>query len=84
MGTKVLSGLMKPSEEALSKRKLHIKNLRPVVRDDDLKSIFKPFGEFEDFLMGSGECWITYKNHSDAQARVIELSNERSKSCRMR
>ena len=75
MGSQVLSGLMKPSEEALSKRKLHIKNLRPVVRDDDLKSIFKPFGEFEDFLMGSGECWITYKNHSDAQAPLKEGSS---------
>ena len=29
--------------------RLHIKNLRPVVREDDMRGIFKPFGEFEDF-----------------------------------
>ncbi|CAK8993654.1 RNA-binding protein rsd1 [Durusdinium trenchii] len=69
----VLSGLMKPSEEKMNMRKLHIKNLRPVVRDDDLRSIFKPFGEFEDFLMGSGECWITFKNHSDAQDAMTSM-----------
>eukprot|EP00913_Durusdinium_trenchii_P000811 g757.t1 len=60
-------------EEKMNMRKLHIKNLRPVVRDDDLRSIFKPFGEFEDFLMGSGECWITFKNHSDAQDAMTSM-----------
>lgn len=69
----VLSGLMKPSESQMSQRKLHIKNLRPVVRDDDLRSIFRPFGDFEDFLMGSGECWITYKNHNDAQDAMTSM-----------
>ena len=69
----VLSGLMKPSESQLSQKKLHIKNLRPVVRDDDLRSIFKPFGEFDDFLMGNGECWITFKNHNDAQDAMTSM-----------
>lgn len=44
-----------------------------VVRDDDLRSIFKPFGEFDDFLMGNGECWITFKNHNDAQVGLEKL-----------
>ena len=34
---------------------------------DSLLKQNRPFGDFEDFLMGSGECWITYKNHNDAQ-----------------
>lgn len=68
----VLSGLKteggpKTPADAPSMRKLHIKNLRPVVTEDDMRGIFKPFGEFEDFKMGSQECWITFQNHNDAQ-----------------
>jgi len=48
-------------------RKLHIKNLRPVVTEEDMRGIFKPFGEFEDFSMGTQECWITFQSHNDAQ-----------------
>merc|ERR1719436_25063 len=48
-------------------RKLHIKNLRPVVTEEDMRGIFKPFGDFEDFKMGSEECWITFVGHNDAQ-----------------
>mmetsp|Transcript_44783 Transcript_44783/g.83668 ORF Transcript_44783/g.83668 Transcript_44783/m.83668 type:complete len:458 (-) Transcript_44783:83-1456(-) len=68
----VLSGLTKPADQQ-DKRKLHIKNLRPVVRDDDMRGIFKPFGEFEDFVMGNGECWITFKNHNDAQDAMASM-----------
>lgn len=66
----VLSGFKSggnPSPDAASMRKLHIKNLRPVVTEDDMRGIFKPFGEFEDFRMGEQECWITFKTHGDAQ-----------------
>lgn len=48
-------------------RKLHIKNLRPVVTKEDMRGIFKPFGEFEAFQMGNQECWITFQSHNDAQ-----------------
>jgi len=65
----VLSGLGKASlpTEGPHMRKLHIKNLRPVVTEEDMRGIFKPFGEFEDFKMGTQECWITFQNHNDAQ-----------------
>ncbi|CAJ1431495.1 unnamed protein product [Effrenium voratum] len=69
----VLSGLTKAPSDNQNMRKLHVKNLRPVVRDEDLRSIFKPFGEFEDFQMGSGECWITFKNHNDAQDAMSSM-----------
>jgi len=65
----VLSGL-KHSQNATEgphMRKLHIKNLRPVVTEEDMQGIFKPFGEFETFLMGTQECWITFQSHNDAQ-----------------
>merc|ERR1719369_1748105 len=32
-----------------------------------MKGIFKPFGEFDKFEMGTQECWITYVNHGEAQ-----------------
>jgi len=48
-------------------RKLHIKNLRPVVTEEDMRGIFKAFGEFEAFQMGNQECWITFQTHNDAQ-----------------
>lgn len=69
----VLSGLTKSADAQPDRRKLHIKNLRPVVREDDMRGIFKPFGEFEDFLMGTGECWITFKNHNDAQDAMASM-----------
>jgi len=70
----VLAGLkMNPSESAPNMRKLHIKNLRAVVRDEDMKGIFKPFGTFEEFEMGSGECWITFQNHNDAQDAMSSM-----------
>mmetsp|Transcript_49797 Transcript_49797/g.117094 ORF Transcript_49797/g.117094 Transcript_49797/m.117094 type:complete len:457 (-) Transcript_49797:31-1401(-) len=69
----VLSGLTKSADAQPDKRKLHIKNLRPVVREDDMRGIFKPFGEFEDFQMGTGECWITFKNHNDAQDAMASM-----------
>jgi len=48
-------------------RKLHIKNLRSVVTEEDMRGIFKPFGEFEAFVMGNQECWITFRSSGDAQ-----------------
>lgn len=66
----VLSGLKSGSggaQEGPHMRKLHIKNLRPVVTEDDMRGIFKPFGDFEEFKMGDQECWITFQNHNDAQ-----------------
>ncbi|CAE7391516.1 RBM39 [Symbiodinium pilosum] len=69
----VLSGLTKAAEPQPDKRKLHIKNLKTVVREDDMRGIFKPFGDFEDFLMGTGECWITFKNHNDAQDAMASM-----------
>jgi len=56
-----------------SMRKLHIKNLRPVVTEEDMRGIFKPFGDFDDFEMGSGECWITFANHGDAQDAMTSM-----------
>lgn len=47
-------------------RKLYIKNLRPVVTEEDMRGIFKPFGEFDTFEMGNQECWITFMSHNDA------------------
>lgn len=70
----VLSGLkMGPSDTAPQMRKLYIKNLLPVVREDDMRGIFKPFGEFEDFKMGMQECWITFQNHNDAQDAMSSM-----------
>jgi len=65
----VLSGLGKApnATEGPNMRKLHIKNLRPVVTEEDMRGIFKPFGEFEAFSMGTQECWITFQSHNDAQ-----------------
>jgi len=54
-------------------RKLHIKNLRPVVTEDDMRGIFKPFGNFEKFEMGTQECWITFEQHSDAQDAMSSM-----------
>jgi len=54
-------------------RKLHIKNLRAVVRDEDMRGIFKPFGEFEEFQMGTQECWITFVNSNDAQDAMSSM-----------
>eukprot|EP00929_Paragymnodinium_shiwhaense_P112973 TRINITY_DN81234_c0_g1_i1.p1 TRINITY_DN81234_c0_g1~~TRINITY_DN81234_c0_g1_i1.p1 ORF type:complete len:453 (+),score=140.80 TRINITY_DN81234_c0_g1_i1:100-1458(+) len=54
-------------------RKLHIKNLRPVVTEDDMRGIFKPFGEFDDFEMGNQECWITFKSANDAQDAMTSM-----------
>merc|ERR1740138_2062586 len=59
--------------DAPSMRKLHIKNLRLVVTEDDMRGIFKPFGEFEDFQMGPQECWITFQNHNDAQDAMASM-----------
>lgn len=69
----VLSGLKAgatvPAQELTgpNMRKLHIKNLRPVVTEEDMRGIFKPFGEFQSFQMGTNECWITFDTHNDAQ-----------------
>jgi len=51
-------------------RKLYIKNLRPVVTEEDMRGIFKPFGDFEAFQMGTNECWITFQSHNDAQDAI--------------
>jgi RNA-binding protein 39 len=72
----VLSGLKSASgaaQEGPHMRKLHIKNLRPVVTEDDMRGIFKPFGEFEEFKMGEQECWITFQNHNDAQDAMSSM-----------
>jgi len=65
----VLSGLKDAGNrtEGPNMRKLHIKNLRPVVTEEDMRGIFKPFGDFEDFKMGDQECWIAFQSHNDAQ-----------------
>jgi len=71
----VLQGL-KASPDDLSgpnMRKLHIQNLRPVVTDEDMRGIFKPFGEFDTFEMGSQECWITFKTNSDANDAMSSM-----------
>lgn len=60
-------GLTTSDSSGPNMRKLHIKNLRPVVTEEDMRGIFKPFGEFEAFTMGMQECWITFKNYNDAQ-----------------
>eukprot|EP00425_Heterocapsa_triquetra_P023634 CAMPEP_0195100844 /NCGR_PEP_ID=MMETSP0448-20130528/64766_1 /TAXON_ID=66468 /ORGANISM="Heterocapsa triquestra, Strain CCMP 448" /LENGTH=317 /DNA_ID=CAMNT_0040136065 /DNA_START=50 /DNA_END=1000 /DNA_ORIENTATION=- len=72
----VLSGLKtgvgaEPSGPNL--RKLHIKNLRPVVTEEDMRGIFKPFGEFETFQMGTQECTIVFQNHNDAQDAMSSM-----------
>lgn len=54
-------------------RKLHIKNLRPVVTEEDMRGIFKPFGDFEAFQMGNQECWITFQSHNDAQDAMTSM-----------
>jgi len=73
----VLSGLKTgatPSgETGPNMRKLHIKNLRPVVTEEDMRGIFKPFGEFEAFQMGEKECWITFVSHNDAQDAMTSM-----------
>merc|ERR1719491_2733268 len=71
----VLSGLKTGpgAEGGPNMRRLHIKNLRPVVTEDDMCGIFKPFGEFEKFEMGSQECWITFQSHSDAQDAMSSM-----------
>lgn len=70
----VLSGLKGGNAESgPSMRKLHVKNLRAVVREEDLRSIFKPFGDFEEFQMGAQECHITFRNHNDAQDAMTSM-----------
>lgn len=71
----VLSGLKTGTgaETGPNMRKLHIKNLRPVVTEDDMRGIFKPFGTFEAFEMGGQECWITFQNQSDAQDAMSSM-----------
>merc|ERR1719491_1109503 len=71
----VLSGLKTGpgAEGGPNMRRLHIKNLRPVVTEDDMRGIFKPFGEFEKFEMGGQECWITFQSHSDAQDAMSSM-----------
>merc|ERR1719203_2274610 len=73
----VLSGLKTDSRvgegSGPNMRKLHIKNLRPVVTEEDMRGIFKPFGDFEVFEMGSQECWITFQSHSDAQDAMSSM-----------
>lgn len=72
----VLAGLKTggaPQETGPNMRKLHIKNLRPVVTEEDMQGIFKPFGEFEEFKMGQQECWITFKSHTDAQDAMTSM-----------
>lgn len=54
-------------------RKLHIKNLRTVVTEEDMRGIFKPFGDFEAFQMGTQECWITFNSHTDAQDAMSSM-----------
>uniref|UniRef100_A0A7S2PQ13 RRM domain-containing protein n=1 Tax=Zooxanthella nutricula TaxID=1333877 RepID=A0A7S2PQ13_9DINO len=54
-------------------RKLHIKNLRPVVTEEDMRGIFKPFGEFAKFEMGVQECWITFHSQGDAQDAMTSM-----------
>jgi RNA-binding protein 39 len=68
----MLSGLKEKGfndgpKDGPSFKKLWIKNLRPVVTEEDMRGIFKPFGEFDEFKMGTQECWITFQNHNDAQ-----------------
>jgi RNA recognition motif-containing protein len=71
----VLSGLKAPTPglDGPTMRKLHIKNLRPVVTEEDMRGIFKPFGEFEEFEMGEEQCWITFKSQSDAQDAMSSM-----------
>jgi hypothetical protein len=69
----VLSGLNSNKADEPSMRKLHIKNLRPVVTEEDMRGIFKPFGEFEEFKMGEQECWITFQSRSDAQDAMSSM-----------
>mmetsp|Transcript_92526 Transcript_92526/g.160756 ORF Transcript_92526/g.160756 Transcript_92526/m.160756 type:complete len:471 (-) Transcript_92526:59-1471(-) len=77
----VLSGLKTGSAPVVettsgpNMRKLHIKNLRPVVTEDDMRGIFKPFGEFEAFKMGDQECWITFQNNNDAQDATSSMQH---------
>jgi len=71
----VLSGLGKDARgvEGTNMRKLHIKNLRPVVTEEDMRGIFKPFGDFEAFEMGTQECFITFKLQNDAQDAMSSM-----------
>jgi len=71
----VLSGLGKDvgGTQGPNMRKLHIRNLRPVVTEEDMRGIFKPFGEFEAFEMGQQECWITFKVQNDAQDAMSSM-----------
>lgn len=71
----VLSGLKAGGADASpsNMRKLHIKNLRPVVTEEDMRGIFKPFGEFDSFEMGDQECWITFRDHNDAQDAMSSM-----------
>lgn len=69
----VLTGMKTGGVDGPTMRKLHIKNLRPVVTEDDMRGIFKPFGEFENFEMGSQECWITFKGAGDAQDAMTSM-----------
>lgn len=70
----VLSGLKTgAAESGPHMRKLHIQNLRPVVTEEDMRGIFKPFGEFEEFEMGKSECWITFQSHNDAQDAMSSM-----------
>lgn len=73
----VLTGLkaggVEPPISEPNMRKLHIKNLRPVVTDEDMRGIFKPFGDFDRFEMGTQECWITFVNMGDAQDAMTSM-----------
>jgi len=73
----VLSGLKAGAGAATDSgpnmRKLHVKNLRPVVTEEDMRGIFKAFGDFDGFDMGAQECWITFKNHNDAQDAMSSM-----------
>mmetsp|Transcript_35349 Transcript_35349/g.53142 ORF Transcript_35349/g.53142 Transcript_35349/m.53142 type:complete len:365 (+) Transcript_35349:44-1138(+) len=71
----VLSGLKSGQDSAAgpNMRKLHIKNLRPVVTEDDMRGIFDHFGGVEKFEMGTQECWITFNRTSDAQDAMSSM-----------
>ena len=72
-GSTVVVAAGHSSGDACNMRKLHIKNLRPAVTEDDMRGIFKFFGSFETFEMGSQQCWITFQNHSDAQDAMSSM-----------
>lgn len=56
-------------------KKLHITNLRAVVTEDDMRGIFKPFGEIERIVMNKEECWITFATNSAARDAMGSMQN---------